>query len=137
MSKHITIEGFEQLSKQQLFDMSLAHLRTTRIKSVSRTGGSYCSYSGAGCAAAPFIREDQRKLADNPDGKIIPPGLSWSGLVDRGLVPPHESSFVYELQACHDNASVSCFSRDVERFFKELASEEDLVYTPETPKEPS
>ena len=123
-NSYITIEGFEQLSKQQLFDMSLAHIRSTRKKSMQE---QKCAYSGTGCAAAPFIRPEFRAYADTRAG------TTWNQLHERHkLVPAHEHHFIRGLQLCHDNAArddgfMEYFNREMES----LASRHGLTYTPE------
>lgn len=122
-TKRITIEGFEQLSKQQLFDMSLAHIRSTRKKS---TQGSKCVYSGPGCAAAPFIRPEFRAYADRRKG------TTWDQLQEEGLVPSHEYVFVNSLQLCHDNSPRDDdFMKEFNRGMERIASLNRLTYTPE------
>lgn len=97
MSTYLTIEGFDQLSKQELFDMSVAHVGQTRTKSTTIKG---CAYSGTGCAAAPFLKPENRTVADN----MLMMGTSWLSLVEMEKVPRHEHLFVVRLQACHDGS---------------------------------
>lgn len=102
MDNYITIPGFEQMSQQQLFDTSVAHVAKTRTRSVRTSrdplglSGSkpVCVYSGCGCAAAPFLLESERDNADGLGG--------WTSLVNRQVVPLHEADFVRELQRAHD-----------------------------------
>lgn len=119
MSKYATIEGFEQLTKQQMFDMSVEHISKTRKKSVKEGewGSSTCSYSGIGCAAAPFIRPELRESAE---------GNSWHVLSRDGRVPLHNSDLVQELQDCHDAARTEYFMRDWKYGMKQLAVRENL-----------
>jgi hypothetical protein len=122
-TKLITIEGFEQLSKQQLFDMSLAHIRSTRKKSMQ---GSKCVYSGHGCAAAPFIRPEFRAYADRRQG------TTWEQLREGCLVPSHQYEFVRSLQLCHDNSPRDDnFMNEFNRGMERIASLNGLIYTPE------
>ena len=100
MSKYITIDGFESLTKQQMFDISAKHILAAGKCSANDQGT--CSYAGSGCAAAPFIREDQREIADGLD--ISGWGTGWKSLSDNGHVPKHEDDFVVRLQLCHDDA---------------------------------
>ena len=53
------IPGFESLTKQQLFDISSAHILKTRTRCVTSSGG--CTYRGVGCAAAPFLTKKALK----------------------------------------------------------------------------
>lgn len=101
---YITIDDFEQLTLQQLFDISAKHILSTGKKSFVKRqlgeSGSSCTYSGSGCAAAPFIRPECREEADkNTDG------TSWAMLRHSRLVPEKHTSLVSDLQSCHDNNS--------------------------------
>ena len=89
---YYTIEGFEQLTKEQLLIMSVTHVLTTQEK--SNTKGT-CKYAGIGCAASPFLREECREEADDMAG-------SWEALSDIGLVPNVNSGFINEMQRAHD-----------------------------------
>lgn len=90
------IDGFENLTQQQLFDMAAAHVLKNGRPSMDRGA---CSYMGIGCAAAPFLTEEARKKLAG----------SWRGLVGDGAIPPHESIFIQRLQNCHDaNACEEC-----------------------------
>ena len=97
MSKFITIDDFENLTKQQMFDMAAKHILTTKKKSVSEHGA--CLYSGSGCAASVFIKPEFRKTADDLDSLD---GTGWSHLVCENLVPDHLPKFVVDLQVAHD-----------------------------------
>ena len=90
-----TIPEFTTLTKQQLFDRAIEHITATGVPSFDRANGS-CCYQGSGCNAAPFLTEQGKKQGDGIG--------SWSLLVNRNLVPEHESTFVGELQAAHDRA---------------------------------
>lgn len=89
---YYTIEGFEQLTKEQLLIMSVTHVLTTQEKSHTK---GLCTYAGIGCAASPFLREECREEADLKAG-------SWEALSDIGLVPGANSGFITELQRAHD-----------------------------------
>lgn len=121
------IEGFEQLTLQQIFDMSLNHLRTTRVKSVAPLTSS-CLYGGTGCAAAPFLKPEKRKELDDTGS------WSWISLVEEGIVPGHMRGQIRSIQAIHDNCSdfrSGNFMEQIERGFMEFAGNNHLVYTPE------
>lgn len=94
---YITIDGFENLTKQEVFDIAYKHINTTKRKSVMPTGCrhsfSECVYSGSGCAAAPFIKEECRSTRG-----------SWSSLAFEGLVPDTNAVIVDHIQICHDSA---------------------------------
>lgn len=85
------IPGFAKLSKQELFDMAAAHVLKNGEPSVNARGS--CTYSGIGCAAAPFLTETAR---NNLLG-------SWRGYTREGLLPSHEREFISLLQRCHDH----------------------------------
>ena len=113
----ITIEGFEKLSKQELFDMSVAHIAKTRQKSLKTVvfpgaAGSYklCSYSGSGCAAACFIKPEYREMADGLGGGET---AGWYSVLDAGRAPAHEESLISGMQGAHDAA------RDGDAFLSE------------------
>ena len=134
---YITIPGFEDLTQQQMFDMSLAHIRKTRVKSygkVEATDGygphlvDSCKYSGSGCNAAPFIREECRAEADCANGPFSP---CWRGLYDKGRVPKHEVLFVTQLQQVHDDCDINRFMVEYEKAMEAFAINHNLVYTPE------
>lgn len=125
---YITIDGFEQLTKQQLFDTSLNHIRITREPSMT-AGGAYCTYQGKGCAAAPFIKPEHREFADTGDTELKT--AAWSTLVHKMLVPNHERDLVQKLQQCHDLANRARFMQDYERRMADLAEQEGLKYEPE------
>ena len=99
MSKYITIDGFESLTKQQMFDISAKHILSTGKCSLNSAGT--CSYAGSGCAAAPFIKPEYRKEADTYNTNDA--GTSWGDLVKGGYAPEHEQKFVTELQLSHDS----------------------------------
>ena len=99
MSKYITIDGFESLTKQQMFDISAKHIIAAGKCSVNDHGT--CSYAGSGCAAAPFIKPEYRKEADTYNTNDA--GTSWDDLVKGAYVPSHEHKFVTELQLSHDS----------------------------------
>ena len=107
----LTIDGFEKLSKQQLFDMSVAHIGATRQKCTDNSGA--CMYQGIGCAAAPFLQETLRRRAD---------GLgSWNFLAERLAVPEHEVDFITNMQRCHDNADNDEFMKSWSEAMRRLA----------------
>ena len=108
MSRFITIEGFEKLSKQELFDMSVAHIAKTRQKSmktvvISGGVGSYkcCSYAGSGCAAACFIKPEYREMAG---GLSNGDTAGWYTVLEAGRAPAHEESLISGMQGAHDDA---------------------------------
>ena len=121
MSEYWTIEGFEKLSKQQLFDMAAAHILRTRVKSKNDVS---CSYTGTGCAASVFLKPEFREKADRmgPAGT----GISWYGLAGRGKVPQTNREFISALQRFHDGANQLNFMPDWKLYMTILAGNENL-----------
>ena len=98
-----TIDGFDQLSQQQMFDMSAKHILATREKSYNGMT-RFCTYSGIGCGASVFLNEGAKTSADVRG--------AWCDLVTAKLVSPHNSNFVNFLQEAHDSASVDNFMNE-------------------------
>ena len=113
MTQYITIEGFESLTKQQMFDMSAKYVLANGRRSTNDGG---CIYSGIGCAAAPFIKPEYREDADRAEA-----GSSWSFLCSADLVPGHNSGLVSAMQQCHDSAGSACFVGDFKKRMLEVA----------------
>ena len=109
MTTYITIPGFEKLTQQEMFDISARHILATGKPSVNE-GSTLCVYAGSGCAAAPFIREDQREIADGLDTSGW--GTGWQWLSNDGHVPKHEDDFVVRLQLCHDDNAATVSSEE-------------------------
>lgn len=99
---YATIPGFEAMTRQQLFDMSLAHLRKTRAQSLSHEGTkkAVCSYAGSGCAARPFLTDDF--VASLEPGSDLDQA-DWYGLCNRFFVPKTNADFIFSLQSAHDS----------------------------------
>lgn len=122
MSKYITIDGFEQLSKQQMFDMAVSHIKSTGVKSCKLSGN--CIYSGTGCNASIFIKPDFHNNADEG----VYGGSSWVTLAKNGVVPLHEYRFVSDLQSAHDRCErpEKVFKREYVGYMAELAANHRL-----------
>lgn len=118
MPVHITIEGFESLTNQQMFDMAVAHIAGTRQQSYK---DGTCCYSGTGCNAAPFIKPEKRLAADSHGG--------WSMLVSHGLVSNHAEEFIEDLQDAHDRALRGNFMPEWKERMQSLAWRYDLDQT--------
>lgn len=97
----ITIPGFENLSRQEIFNISVRHVLANGKKSMN---DQQCVYSGIGCAAAPFIREEERQASDGRCSSMVG-GSNWANLRSGGYVPDHHVEFIQNLQQCHDNSS--------------------------------
>ena len=113
MSRYITIDGFESLTKQQMFDMSAKHVLANGRRSTNDGG---CVYSGIGCAAAPFIKLEYREDADRAEA-----GSSWPFLCSADFVPGHNSGLVTAMQKCHDSADSNGFVEDFKKRMLEVA----------------
>lgn len=111
-----TIEGFETLSPQQIFDMSAKHILATKQKSVkfqseksvkfqSEKLGTVCVYGGSGCGASIFLTESAREEFDRFSGDPdMLDGGAWSRLVIKKLVPDTNADLIIALQCAHDNS---------------------------------
>ena len=113
MTQYITIDGFESLTKQQMFDMSAKHVLANGRRSTNDGG---CVYSGIGCAAAPFIKLEYREDADRAEA-----GSSWPFLCSADFVPGHNSGLVTAMQKCHDSADSNGFVEDFKKRMREVA----------------
>jgi len=94
---YITIQGFEDLTPQQIFDTAARHIGKTRKPSVDHKRS--CVYSGCGCNAAPFILPELREKADEEG--------DWLSLIKEQLVPYIHKFFMQRLQTAHDYPAVS------------------------------
>lgn len=97
MNSFITIDGFEDMSAQEIFDISAGHLLGQMRKSQDEEGT--CRYRGPEglmCAAGPFL--DGNKISP---GKLVE-GMSWLSLLSLGHVPEEHADLVSRLQAIHD-----------------------------------
>ena len=114
---YATIEGFEQLSEQEVFDRSKEHLLRQGEKSISPEGLGCLYRSGGGfmCAAGIFLR---------PESAAGCEGKGWLDLRDRGWVPSTHAALVRELQYIHDATP----AKDWRAQLKALAAERGLVY---------
>lgn len=93
---HITIEGFESLTGQQVFDMAAKHILTKGAPGWSAKR-KVCRYN-EGCAASVFIKPEQRQYADTDGG-------SWGVLAKCLMVPEHHVDFIRAIQRVHDGAA--------------------------------
>ena len=96
---YATIDGFEDLTAQQVFDISKNHLLQQNQKSMALHDLSLkpiCAYRGEMnrmCAAGPFIKEKDAYKCENKD---------WSDLNTCRLVPNIHYDLMCELQKVHD-----------------------------------
>lgn len=122
--ERIVIDGFESLTKQQMFDMAVQHIGTTRKPSLSED--NTCVYGGSGCNAAPFLTATGRVIGD-----MEYPGYGWVTLVDDNQVPDHNSAFIQRLQIAHDKAAAKSiegvdFMSAYVMYMKDVALSENL-----------
>lgn len=85
------IDGFNSLTKQQIFDISAKHVLGNGKPGINLSGS--CVYGGIGCAAAPFIAKEDREDASG----------TWY-TVAKLAGEYHEQDFIRELQSNHDGA---------------------------------
>lgn len=99
MKGYITLDGFETMSEQQIFDVAVKHIAETRVPSLRKGLGAanVCSYMGTGCNAAPLIKPEMRELAENCG--------SWQDVVGHELAPLKHERFMMALQDAHDRAA--------------------------------
>lgn len=125
------ISNFDQLTKQDMFDMALAHVRKNGKQSMH---DGKCCYTGIGCAASVFIDpESLAKLSQKNNGQ------RWKNLVMNNGLSMHERAFVSSLQGCHDRYIPAhelsdaendvLFMRQYEEHMRALADKHDLTYT--------
>lgn len=92
-----TIEGFEDLTPQQVFDISAKHLLTQSEKSMDFAGAClYDNGMGEKCAAGVFLTGD---VSDYE-------GMGWYDLVNSGVAPPNNIDIISSLQEVHDTVDV-------------------------------
>lgn len=126
------ISNFDQLTKQDMFDMALAHVRKNGKQSM-RDG--VCCYTGIGCAASVFIDPESLATLSTDDN-----GRRWRVLVMNNGLSMHEQAFVSSLQDCHDRCYIPThvlsdaendvlFMRQYELHMRALADKHDLTYT--------
>ena len=94
MNSYCTIDGFEKLTAQQVFDISAKHLLTQMEKSEGTD--KVCRYRGTEgrmCAAGPFLKDES---VHDCEGGI------WVHLIEYKLVPSSNSELIQHLQWVHD-----------------------------------
>lgn len=94
-----TIDGFENLTQQEIFDKAVHHILSTGVRAAFM--GGPCTYGLTGCAAAPFIKPEFR---DKVSGEW-PPRWKSRGSADLHdyEVPQHEEILIRNIQMCHDD----------------------------------
>lgn len=117
---YATIDGFENLTPQQVFDISKNHLLAQNRKSRTDApeGEGFCAYrgqNGAMCAAGPFLKDEEASKCE---------GDNWYSLNQAHKVPAAHYDLVYALQEVHDYNE----PRSWERALKRVAEDFNLVY---------
>jgi len=96
-TKYATIPGFENMTAQQVFDMSASHLLKQMGR--SQSDSEACLYRGPNglkCAAGVFLTDEGAEAADNSCEN------TWGGVVARRIAPPENESLIESLQNIHD-----------------------------------
>lgn len=95
---YLTIPGFQDMSAQEVFDMSARHL----LKQMQRSeSSSTCLYRSGNlaCAAGVFLTDAGAEAADSLSG---PQGSPWDMVVQNELAPVTNVQLICELQSVHD-----------------------------------
>lgn len=98
-----TIPGFEEMTAQQIYDMSASHLLKQNEKSVTRSdGGETCQYRSGKlmCAAGVFLTDKGANRADNMYDSET--GAAWDEVVRARIAPDTHKELVRHLQEVHD-----------------------------------
>lgn len=121
MKVKVTIDGFENMTAQECLDLSVNHLFTTMKKSMN---GGECTYTGSGCAAAPFIKPEFRKAMDtNAPNKT---SSSWSGICRDGYASSENSKLIIGLQQSHDGCHYEYGKEFLQEFAKRVKENVDF-----------
>ena len=102
-SNFITIEGFDDLTPQQAFDMSAKHIISNGPSFDSKLNS--CRYAGSGCAASVFLREEFRAIADRKGGQ-------WLAVVATRLASITNIDLIMSLQNAHDDSVDAALDMD-------------------------
>ena len=108
-SNFITIEGFDNLSPQEAFDMSAKHILSNGPSFNSKLNA--CRYGGSGCAAAVFIREEFRDIADRKAGQ-------WLSVAATRLASITNIDLIMSLQNAHDDSVEAALDMDANGIHK-------------------
>lgn len=117
-TKRYVIEGFENLTPQEVFDKAARHVIANGEQNLAEEEGReypVCSYKGKGCAAAVFLTEEARQTLVG----------SWSRLWSEGFVPGCNYQLIVGIQQCHD--SYASFNESSEEFLRYFADEMECV----------
>lgn len=116
MNAFCTIDGFESLTAQQVFDMSKKHLLEQNKKSTHVDGTCmYRAKKGLMCAAGIFLKDERAEECEMND---------WNYLVYYGFVPDNNCELIYGLQYVHDGCTVEEWPEELEQ----LAKHYSLIY---------
>lgn len=112
---YATIDGFESLTAQEVFDISAGHLLKQMKRSESGEGCMYRGPDGRMCAAGPFLKDENVAKCE---------GRSWFGLMKDKRVPDTNLKLIGELQMVHDASFPGNWPHKLEA----LAIRHDLKY---------
>jgi hypothetical protein len=106
------IDGFEQLTPQQCFDMAARHVLANGRPSIDESGS--CCYTGIGCAAAPFLTEEGKRQ-----------NWAWGSMPGR---PDTNEDLIGAMQDAHDYAdrAPDRFVDDFKDRMRQLAEDRGL-----------
>lgn len=117
-TKRYVIEGFENLTPQEVFDMGARQVIANGEQNLAKEDGReglICSYKGKGCAAAVFLTEEARQTLVG----------SWPRLWSEGFVPDCNYGLISEIQTCHDTYCSA--NESPEEFLRYFADEMERV----------
>lgn len=98
MPNYMTIPGFEDMTAQQVFDMSAAHLLRQMVRS-EKPGACLYRSGELACAAGVFLTDAGAEIADSMGGSD---GSPWDRVVAAKIAPSTNESLIGSLQAIHD-----------------------------------
>ena len=102
-SAYATIPGFEEMSAQDIFNLSASHLLKQRKRCESDEETCLYRKDGMACAAGVFLTDEGAKKADSYADKGGG-GLAWDAVVAAGLAPDHHTRLILDLQGVHDGS---------------------------------
>jgi hypothetical protein len=110
------------MTNQEIYNISVNHLRRQGKKSLLKEGATMCAYRGIGglmCAAGPFIPDDKytSNLEQNSINDLY---------LQYGLFEDLNRRLLTDLQMIHDDYQPSAWEEEWER----LAHKWNLAYTP-------
>lgn len=121
---NVAIDNLGQLTAQQVLDMAIDHINTTRRRSVRESvkdARLVCEYGGIGCAAAPFIKPEYREKLRG----------GWEGIYFEGprrgqpqaCTPSSHVELIVGLQMAHDGSKGPNFMAEWKAKVDQLAAD--------------